>query len=88
MLSSRATIQAGASMNNATATANSIANRKANQNGNAGVKSNGGTGVGEDNSVNLTGNNFYVRSDNDIHMLASEIAALTKSQQRSLGGAY
>ena len=41
-----------------------------------------------DSSVNLTGNNFYIRSDQDVRALASEIAALTKQQQRSYGAAY
>lgn len=43
---------------------------------------------GNDSSVNLTGNNFYIRSDQDVKSLASEIAALTKQQQRSLGASY
>lgn len=41
-----------------------------------------------DSSVNLTGNNFYVRSDQDVRALASEIAALTRQQQRSYGAVY
>lgn len=41
-----------------------------------------------DSSVNLTGNNFYIRSDQDVRALASEIAALTKQQQRSYGASY
>ena len=41
-----------------------------------------------DSLVNLTGNNFYVRSDQDVRALASEIAALTRQQQRSYGAAY
>lgn len=41
-----------------------------------------------DSSVNLTGNNFYIRSDQDVRALASEIAALTRQQQRSYGAAY
>ena len=41
-----------------------------------------------ESSVNLTGNNFYVRSDQDVRALASEIAALTRQQQRSYGAAY
>ena len=38
-----------------------------------------------ESSVNLTGNNFYIRSDQDVRALASEIAALTRQQQRSYG---
>lgn len=41
-----------------------------------------------DSSVNLTGNNFYIRSDQDVRVLASEIAALTRQQQRSYGASY
>ena len=36
-------------------------------------------------SVNLSGNNFYVRDEQDIRSLAIEIAALTKRQQRGRG---
>ena len=36
-------------------------------------------------SVNLSGNNFYVRDEQDIHSLAIEIATLTKRQQRGRG---
>ena len=43
---------------------------------------------GNDTSVNLSGNNFYIRSEQDIRSLASEIATLTKQQQRSLGATY
>lgn len=46
--------------------------------------SEGGIGT----SVNLSGNNFYIRSEQDIRSLASEIATLTKQQQRSLGATY
>ena len=37
------------------------------------------------NSVNLSGNNFYVRDEQDIRSLAIEIATLTKRQQRGRG---
>ena len=36
-------------------------------------------------SVNLSGNNFYVRDEQDIRALAIEIATLTKRQQRGRG---
>lgn len=36
-------------------------------------------------SVSLTGNTFYVRDDKDVYSLATEIAALTKRQQRGKG---
>ena len=41
--------------------------------------------IRQDSSVNLTGNSFYVRSDQDIHDLAVEIATLTRTQQRGRG---
>ena len=56
------------------------------QNGIENVRSN--VSNTSDSSVNLTGNNFYVRSDQDVRALASEIAALTRQQQRSYGAAY
>ena len=36
-------------------------------------------------SVNLSGNNFYVRDEQDIRALAIEIATLTRRQQRGKG---
>jgi len=41
--------------------------------------------VRNDNSVTLTGNTFYVRSEQDIHALAVEIATLTKANQYGRG---
>ena len=41
--------------------------------------------IQQHSSVNLTGNNFYVRSDQDVHDLAVEIATLTRTQQRGRG---
>ena len=36
-------------------------------------------------SVNLSGNNFYIRNEQDIRSLAIEIATLTRRQQRGRG---
>lgn len=36
--------------------------------------------------VNITGNDFYFRNEQDVRALASEIAVLTNSQRRGLGG--
>ena len=36
-------------------------------------------------SVNLTGNSFYIRDEQDIRALAVEIASLTRRQQRGRG---
>ena len=41
--------------------------------------------IQQQSSVNLSGNNFYVRSDRDIHDLAVEIATLTRTEQRGRG---
>ena len=49
---------------------------------------NGINGSEPTNPVNVSGNNFYIRSDNDVKMLANELATLTRQQQRSLGAAY
>lgn len=88
MIPGRATVLASTSLSNASTTANSIAKRNAHQNGNGQTTFGIGNNVTEDNAVNLSGNNFYIRSENDIHLLASEIASLTRSQQRSLGGVF
>lgn len=48
---------------------------------------NGASNVNDSTSVNVNGN-FYIRNDQDIKSLASEIATLTKQQQRSLGMTY
>lgn len=48
---------------------------------------NGAANVNDSTSVNVNGN-FYIRNDQDVKSLASEIATLTKQQQRSLGATY
>lgn len=48
---------------------------------------NGVANVNDSTSVNVNGN-FYIRNDQDVKSLASEIATLTKQQQRSLGATY
>nr|DAM62913.1 MAG TPA: tail tape measure [Caudoviricetes sp.] len=60
-------------------------NQMNNQNG---TNPNGANGSDPTNPVNVSGNNFYIRSDNDVKMLANELATLTRQQQRSLGAAY
>ena len=64
-----------------------IMNRNQMQNQN-GTNPNGVNGSDQTNPVNVSGNNFYIRSDNDVKMLANELATLTRQQQRSLGAAY
>ena len=60
---------------------NALKAASANQNG-----SSGGKGGNVSNSaVNFTNNNFTIRSEQDIHSLANELASLTRQQQRSLG---
>lgn len=39
----------------------------------------------QSSSVNLSGNNFYIRDEQDIRSLAVEIASLTRRQQRGKG---
>ena len=39
----------------------------------------------QQSSVNLSGNNFYIRDEQDVRSLAVEIAALTRRQQRGKG---
>ena len=39
----------------------------------------------QSSSVNLTGNSFYIRNEQDIRALAIEIASLTRRQQRGRG---
>ena len=63
----------------------SIMNRNQMQKG---TNPNGFNGSEPTNPVNVSGNNFYIRSDNDVKMLANELATLTRQQQRSLGAAY
>lgn len=60
-------------------------NQMNNQNG---ANPNDANGSDPTNPVNVSGNNFYIRSDNDVKMLANELATLTRQQQRSLGAAY
>ena len=73
-------------LDNAASAARGVAavTSRARQNENVDANSSSGFN-NQDSSVNLTGNNFYVRSEQDIRSLASEIAGLTKQQQRSLG---
>lgn len=59
-------------------------NSRTNQNGSVTTGSNGVNPTIDSNGVSVTGN-FYIRSDNDIKLLAHEIRALQTQQQRSLG---
>ena len=80
-------ISVSASIDKAEAAYSSHSVSKKVQNENRKIDS-GSSETGTDTSVNLSGNNFYIRSEQDIHSLASEIATLTKQQQRSLGATY
>ena len=80
------TLSVGVTAAKAQAASASMRESKRRQNGtNSGTSS---VSNSNDSSVNLTGNNFYVRSDQDVRALASEIAALTRQQQRSYGAVY
>ena len=39
----------------------------------------------QSSSVNLSGNTFYIRDEQDVRSLAVEIASLTRRQQRGKG---
>lgn len=80
-------ISVNASIDKAEAAYSSHSVSKKVQNDNRKIDS-GSSESGTDTSVNLSGNNFYIRSEQDIRSLASEIATLTKQQQRSLGATY
>ena len=86
IFSSGRTLSVGVTAAKAQAASASMRESKRRQNGTDG----GGSNVSNsnDSSVNLTGNNFYVRSDQDVRALASEIAALTRQQQRSYGATF
>ena len=80
------TLSVGVSAAKAQAASAAMRESRRRQNGiNSGISS---VSNSNDSSVNLTGNNFYVRSDQDVRALASEIAALTRQQQRSYGAVY
>ncbi len=76
-------VQTAAMANSAAQSASKRA--AANQNGSATSGSASGTVNTNTNAVNLSGNNFYIRSEQDVHSLASEIATLSRQQQRSYG---
>lgn len=84
MLSGGSTIYVGSNVDNARAASASISRANMNQNG----SSSGNIDNSSINSsaVNLSGNNFYIRSEQDIRSLASEIASLSHQQKRGLGG--
>lgn len=83
MLSHSGTLTVGASTSLADAGARGIARAKARQNG--GTENRSEVNNANDSSISFNGNSFYIRSENDIHRLSSEIAALTRQQQRSMG---
>ena len=80
------TLSVGVTAAKAQAASASMRESKRRQNGTDGGRSS--VSNSNDSSVNLTGNNFYVRSDQDVRALASEIAALTRQQQRSYGATF
>ena len=83
MLSGRTTMSVDASMEKASKAIDRAATVRNYQNGSK--REGKSYSTNNDNSVNVNGN-FYVRNDQDIRSLASEIAALTKQEQRSYGG--
>lgn len=83
LFSRRNVIGVEAARSKALANSISIPNKGDRQNG-SGTEVGGGTQY-NDNGFTLTGNNFYIRNEQDIHTLSQELAALTQNQQRSLG---
>ena len=73
-----------ARVSSAMASSAGVSVAKKNQNGSS--NSNTANNIQTNNAVNLSGNTFYVRSEQDIQSLASEIAALTRQQQMGYGG--
>lgn len=84
MLSGGSTISVGSNVDNVREASASISRASANQNGSA--SGNIDNSSVNSNAVNLSGNNFYIRSEQDIRSLASEIASLSYQQKRGLGG--
>lgn len=84
MLSGGSTISVGSNVDSARAASASISRANINQNGSS--SGNIDNSSVNSNAVNLSGNNFYIRSEQDIRSLASEIASLSYQQKRGLGG--
>ena len=84
MLSGGSTISVGSNVDSARAASASISRASINQNGSS--SGNIDNSSVNSNAVNLSGNNFYIRSEQDIRSLASEIASLSYQQKRGLGG--
>jgi hypothetical protein len=72
-----------ARVSSAMASSAGVSVAKKNQNGSS--NSSTANNIQTNNAVNLSGNTFYVRSEQDIQSLASEIAALTRQQQMGYG---
>ena len=83
MLSGGSTISVGSNVDSARAASASISRANMNQNGSS--SGNIDNSSVSSNAVNLSGNNFYIRSEQDIRSLASEIASLSYQQKRGLG---
>lgn len=82
MFGKTSTISARTTIDSANRISESMKKRSSNQNGNGSYGSDIRT---SDNSVNVTGNTFYVRSEQDVHDLSFEIAALNRQHQRGIG---
>lgn len=82
MFGKTSTISARTTIDSANRISESMTKRSSNQNGNGSYGSDIRT---SDNSVNVTGNTFYVRSEQDVHDLSFEIAALNRQHQRGIG---
>ncbi len=85
MLSSRRSLSVDASYDGAVRNARSMTESRKVQNGKQFDQS---VDNSSSSAVNVTGNTFYIRDDQDVHNLASELASMSNRYQRALGKGY
>lgn len=85
MLSGRRSLSIDASYDSAARNARSIAESRKVQNGKQFDQS---VDNSSNSAVNVTGNTFYIRDDQDVRNLASELASMSNRYQRALGKGY
>lgn len=85
MLSGRRSLSVDASYDGAVRNARSMTESRKAQNGKQSDKSVDNSST---SAVNVTGNTFYIRDDQDVHNLASELASMSNRYQRALGKGY
>ena len=85
MLSDRRSLSVDASYDGAVRNARSMTESRKVQNGKQFDQS---VDNSSNSAVNVTGNTFYIRDDQDVHNLASELASMSNRYQRALGKGY